>query len=80
MASLEEGMQNFMLTQATPRASQLYKTNAALRRTLASRRGPISPAKRYISKLTDVSERMEAQLGIAEKEVKEREVLLQTRK
>lgn len=34
---------------------------------LASRRGLTSPAKRYISKLADVSERMEAQLAIADK-------------
>ncbi|KAL8723331.1 MAG: hypothetical protein Q9181_007308 [Wetmoreana brouardii] len=61
MASLEKGMQNLMLTQATPRGFQLYKTNAALRRMVASRRGLTSPAKRYISKLADVSERMEAQ-------------------
>ncbi|KAL8908187.1 MAG: hypothetical protein Q9171_005540 [Xanthocarpia ochracea] len=65
MASLEKGMQNLMLTQATPQGFQLYKTNAALRRMLAS---------------PDVSERMEAQLAIAEKEAKEREVLLQARK
>ncbi len=69
-------MQNLMLTQATPQSFQLYKTNAALRRMLASRRELTSPAKRYISKLADVSERMEAQLAIAEKEAKEREVLL----
>lgn len=73
-------MQNLMLTQATPRGFQLYKTDAALRRMLASHRGLTSPAKRYISKLADISERMEAQIAIAEKEAKEREVLLQARK
>ncbi|KAL8919104.1 MAG: hypothetical protein Q9172_005134 [Xanthocarpia lactea] len=80
MASLEKSMQNLMHTEATPQGLQLYKTNAALRRMLASGRGLTSPAKRYISKLADVSERIEAQLAIAEKEAKEREVLLQARK
>ncbi|KAL9026891.1 MAG: hypothetical protein Q9196_004515, partial [Gyalolechia fulgens] len=64
---------NLMLTQATRRGFQLYKINAALRRMLASCRGLTSPAKRYISKLADISARMEPQLAIAEKEAKERE-------
>ncbi|KAL8857856.1 MAG: hypothetical protein Q9178_005612 [Gyalolechia marmorata] len=40
----------------------------------------LEKAKRYISKLADVSERMETQLAIAEKKAKERKVLLQARK
>ncbi len=78
--SLTKGMHNLMLAESSPRGPQLHKTNAALRRMLASHRGLTSPAKRYVSKLADVSERMEARLTIVEKEAKEKGVLLAARK
>ncbi|KAI9883895.1 MAG: hypothetical protein M1823_004335 [Watsoniomyces obsoletus] len=73
-------MQNLFLSDPAPSGLELRKANAALRRALSSRRPLTSPVKRYVSRLADASEHLEAQLAISEKTTKDCQTVFDARR
>jgi hypothetical protein len=76
-SSITTTMQGLDLSDVSPSGPRMHGTNALVKRMLASRQPLPTPAKMYLGKVLDHSERLSTELTLARKESNDQKVVLE---